>query len=159
MKLKATKIENINKAKYGDILFFKPTSKSALFSRLIPIIDGSPFCHVGMYVGKIYGHHMFIESVDFKGVRLSRFENRFNETIIRVQNIPTTPFMALRDLGKPYDTRKILEILAHKIFGYKLTEDDGKALICSEAVNKWYNYKLAPKGDATPATIYNNLKF
>lgn len=156
MKIKATKIEDIKDARYGDLIFFEPTS--SIFSRIIPIIDGSRFSHVAMYLGRKYGHNLFIESQDGIGVVINNLQDWRNYTIIRPEKTPMPISVVLNDLGKKYDRMKLVALLQHRIFGTPLLADDDHALICSEAVNKWYYYKLYDKGQATPATIFHNIK-
>lgn len=155
-RIRANKIENIEDAQYGDLLFFTPTT--SFFSHLIQKIDGSRFSHVALFLGKKYAHNLFIESQDGVGITISLLKEWRNYEIYRPELQCMPPSMILNDLGKPYDRKKIVQILSHKIFGTPLTADDDHALICSESVNKWYYYKLYEKGKATPATIYHNLK-
>jgi hypothetical protein len=156
-KIKATKIEDIKDAQYGDLIFFTPTS--SLFSRLIPVIDGSPYSHVGMYLGRKYGHNLFIESQDGVGVVINRLQEWRNYTIIRVDT-PIMPISkVLEELGKPYDRKKIIAFLFNRLFGIPLIADDNHAHVCSELVNYFTYYKLAEKGNSTMRTILDNIDF
>lgn len=155
-KIKAQKINSIEEAQYGDLIFFTPTY--SLFSFLIPIIDGSKFSHVGMYLGRKYGQNLFIESQDGVGVVITPVKEWRNYEIIRAE-LPTMPISKVfEDLGKPYDRKKIVAFILNKVFGTPLLADDDHALICSESCNKWKYYRLTSKGQATPASIYNNLE-
>lgn len=156
MKIKATKIEDIKQATYGDLLFFKPSSFT---SSLIPLVDGSPYSHVAMFLGHKYGNPIFIESQDGIGIIIRKVQDWKNYDIYRVTSVcPKSINSVVSDLSKPYDRKKITDILWHKLAGVPLYADSDSAMICSEAVNRWYDYKLFEKGQATPATIFHNLE-
>lgn len=156
-KIKAQKINNIEEAKYGDFIFFRPTY--SLFSILIPFFDGSPFSHVGMYLGHKYGQNLFIEAQDGVGVVITPLKEWRNYEIVRTE-LSTMPISKVfEDLGKPYDRLKIFAFLLNKIFSTPLLADDDHALVCSESCNKWKYYKHVEKGQATVATLYNSCEF
>jgi hypothetical protein len=158
MKIKASKIEDIKDAKYGDLIFFYP---SRITSSLIPPIDGSPFSHIAMFTYYRHGAYRFIESDSRRGgVTEPKIDGHENIVIVRLHDvIPMPPSVVYRDLNKRYDHSKLFQLFLHKVIGTSLYADDDSAMICSEAVNKWYNYKLFEKGHATPATIWYNLQF
>jgi len=148
---------DLKDARYGDVIFFEPTS---LTSKIITWIDGSPYSHVALYWDIIGGKPFMFEAQYGRDVGLTRVQDWKNFIIIRPTNKAwlrkQEELMTVE--GNSYQTNKLFAIALHKIFGTPLEADSPNSMICSELVNWAYHYNLGEKGDCTPATLFNKLK-
>jgi hypothetical protein len=138
--------------KYGSIILFKPTS---LMGKLIALIDGSPYSHAAIYLGKQNGQHLFIESHEKKnGVVITRLEE-WRNYIVFTPNLKIRPKRELlAKLGSRYDASMLGWIFWAKIFRKNPDNNDDGTLICSELVDWAYHYKIGKGKICTPKTIY-----
>jgi hypothetical protein len=144
--------------KYGDILLFKPTSFTG---KLIAWIDGSPYSHGAVYIGKQNGHHLFIESHEKKGgVVMTRLEEWKNYIVLRPKTLKPRPKReVLSKLGTRYDWSMIGWIFWSKIFPTQIDNNDDDMLICTEFCDFVYRYKIGKGKVATPKTFYESDEF
>lgn len=145
--------------KYGDIILFKPTG---LVGKLISYFDGSPYSHGAIYLGKIAGQHLFIESHEKRrGVVIVRLEEwRKNYIVLRPNFLkkPKSKEEVLRLLNTKYDYSRLWWILKSKLFGSRVYNDDDTKLICTELCDNVWGYALGGGYTCTPKTIYDLYK-
>lgn len=147
------------KYKYGDIILFKP--KHSLVSKLISIIDGSPYSHAGFFLGYFKGVPMFIESHESKGgVVITKLEDWGNYDVYRpiIQIRPQSIGRMLKLTGRKYDFSRLWWVVKAKIFGFRLQNNDESKLICSELVDYGWRYALGGAYLSTPATLAKSTK-
>jgi uncharacterized protein YycO len=145
--------------KFGDVILFQPTS---FHGKIIAWVDGSPYSHAAIYLGKDSGVDVFIESHEKKsGVVITQLEDWRNYVVLR----PVKPMKhrtrkeLLSKLGKGYDFSMIGWILLAKIFRKDRSTNDDNLLICSELVDWFYYYAIGGKKICTPKTIATCDKF
>lgn len=148
---------DLQKARYGDVIFFEPYTLSG---EIIRRIDGSPYSHVAIFWGFIAGQPYMFEAQRNRAIGLTRVQDWRNFIIIRPTNKawlrPQEELMQIE--GRSYQTNKLVAIALHKLLGISLEEDDPNSMICSELVNWAYKYVLGVKGECTPASLFDELK-
>lgn len=145
------------KLKFGDIILFKPTS---LTGKLISLVDGSPYSHVGIFLEYKDGIPLIIESHEKRGgVVIIKLEEWGNYDVFRTKLKPRPKKEVLTMLGSGYDYSMLIWI-----FGSKIRKDDRlnnspTLLICSELADFVYHYKIGEGKVATPKTFALSNKF
>lgn len=144
--------------KYGDIILFTPTS---ITGRLISMIDGSPYSHVGIFIKYENGIPLFLESHEKKnGVVLSRLEEWGNYKVLRpVALVPRFKADLVKLLGTKYDFSMIVWICVAKFLHKKEINNDFSKLICSELVDYTYHYSIGKGEICTPRMIAESELF
>lgn len=169
MKIKATKIEDIKDAKFGDVIFFSPLS--SLTSKLQVKVDNIGIkrkrnvSHVAIFYGYIDGvpHMLEADNVNRKHrqVGLSPIFEYRNYEILRPNNQAwlksPTEIMAISGISR-YQYSRLWTIAKARLFGFSLESDDISAVICSEYVNWCWSYYLCDKANCTPVTMRNNFE-
>jgi hypothetical protein len=169
MKIKATKIEDIKDAKYGDVIFFSPVS--SITSKLQVKIDNigvkhkKNVSHVAIFHGYIDGKPHMREATNVnqthKQVGLSPILEYRNFEILRPHNTAwlksRTEIMSISGISR-YQFSRLWTIAKARIFGTSLEADDVSSVICSEDVNWCWNYYLCDKANCTPVTMRNNFQ-
>lgn len=143
---------------YGDIILFKPMT---FRGRLISLIDGSPYSHIGMFLRYDANIPLFIESDESTGgVVIMQLQDWQNYIILKPVGISPRPIeQILEKLGTPYDTIMILDILLAKIFKRNKQNNNENKFICSEFIDYCYNYKIGQGNVATLKTFYQSKLF
>lgn len=146
------------KYKYGDIILFKPRS---LTSKLIALIDGSPYSHIGIFLENKDGVNLFIESHEKKrGVVITKLEEWGNYEVIRPISLKPRPKKeVLAMLGTGYDYSMLGWIFWSKIFKKNQINNSPTLLICSELADFVYRYAVGEGNIATPKTFATSNKF
>lgn len=149
-------MNKITKFKYGDLLAFRPTSKTGELIRIIDSKGKGQYSHWAVFLGYRRGVPIFIESHEGRGgvviVGLKEWFNTYD--VYRPKKLKPRPEVdLLKLLGNEYDYKRIWLILKNRLFGTKLFGDSPKNPICTELCNYAYRYKLAKPGQATPYTL------
>jgi hypothetical protein len=138
--------------KYGDIINFKPIG---LISKLISIVDGSPYSHTAIFLEERHGVKLFIESHESKGgVVICKLEDWKNYDVFRPKIKPRPKREVLSVVGRQYDYGRLITVFKSKIFKYKTQNNDDTKLICSELADYVYKYRLGQGKILTPALIH-----
>lgn len=148
------------KLKYGDLIAFRPTSKTGELIRAIDSRGFGDYSHWAFFWGYKDGAPLFLESVEGRGVQVNMLEEWRNTfDIYRPIDLKPRPVREMLLLvGAKYDYNRIWAILMNRLFGKKLYADSPTQPICTEYVNYGYKYKIVPAGTATPFTLENSDK-
>jgi hypothetical protein len=143
--------------KYGDIILFKPTT---LLGKIISLIDGSPYSHIGVFIEYRNGIALFIESHEKKGgVVITQLQEWENYIVKKPLIKPRLKKDVLAKLGTKYDFSMLVWLLKAKILKKKQYNNNDSTLICSELADYVFNYKVGSGYVATPRTFSESKLF
>lgn len=168
-KIKAQKINSIEEAKRGDVIFFSPLS--SLVSKLQVKVDNrgvkhkKNISHVAIFYGYLDGVPYMLEATNVnqahKQVGLSPILEYRNFEILRPNNQAwlksPTEIMAISGISR-YQFSRLWTVAKARLFGFSLESDDPSQVICSEYVNWCWGYYLCDKANCTPVTMRNNFQ-
>jgi len=150
----------LNKAKYGDVILFYPTS---WYGRLISYFDGSPYSHIATYLESRDGYHWMLEStVNKNGFVISKIREDWDNFDVYDMKLYRKYLRSSREMmdlvdERPYDISRLLEIFLHYVLKLDLNVSNAQRLICAEAVNLQFSYKLVDNNQS-PRTIWEKIR-
>lgn len=147
----------------GDLILFKPEN---IFSRLISILDGSGYSHIGVIYGEVYGEVLInhVDEGNSKLVSLSSMRDR-DYDVYRVKGLRDSQLEEVQEeiinqLGVEYDILQLLSYLL-KILQIGRLYNNKKKYVCIELIDVIFSklgFDLIPTQETGYVTLNNLIK-